>query len=450
MQTGFEAMLEILSNAIRGLLAAVAQLEDDAPERAVLGAIAERGEFRPSEDEALGFWFARFLTVRQSLWDLIGDAQTAVGKPLHAVDERGELRFLVIGYAAACLLVRIDRLLLFELAEHTLVQRKLNEAFPEYRIPRKQYTRIFSEFVDPIDALALRDAMLFVDEQREQLAQMSNDPHVGSIIERLPELETSLDPSKRAHLKRTSEYLSHSVRRRSVVSVERLLAGVLEGFGRAASEFCEREHKAVTDEIREELGSFLLPGDVIVTRHRVALTNLFFPGFWPHAALYVGTAEQRRNLGIEVDSDRRQRWQGNVCVLEALKDGVRLRPLSETLAVDCFVVLRPKIAAAGIRKAVERAVQHEGKPYNFDFNFFSSDRVVCTEVVYRAYDGLEDIVFPLKERGGRKTLSAEDLIDYALDSGHFAPVALFGTDRKAGPVRYRDLRAPLIASYRQT
>ena len=443
-------MLETLSNSIRGLLAAVVQLQDDAPGRTELAAIAARGEFRPSEDEAIGFWFARYLTVRQNLWGLIEDAQNAVGKPLHAIDEQGELRYLVIGYTAACLLVRIDRLLLFELAEHSLVQRKLNEAFPEYRIPRKQYTRIFSEFVDPIDALALRDAMRFVDEHREQLAQMSDDAYVGRVVRQLPELENSLDPSKRSHLKHTSEYVSHSVRRRGVVSVERLLAGVLEGFGRAASEFCDREHKAVTDEIREQLEGFLLPGDVIVTRHARALTNLFFPGFWPHAALYVGTAQQRQDLGIEVDPDRQKRWQGNISVLEALKDGVRLRPLSETLAVDSFVVLRPKIAATGIREAIERAVRHEGKPYNFDFNFFSSDRVVCTEVVYRAYDGLEDIAFPLKERGGRKTLSAEDLLDYALDSGHFAPVALFGTDRDAGPVRYRNLREPLMASYRRT
>ena len=443
-------MLETLSDSLRGLIEAVSQLQDDAPQPDELEAIARRGEFRPSEDEALGFWFARFLTVRQNLWELIEAAQNDVGKPLHSIDEEGELRYLVIGYAAACLLVRIDRLLLFELAEHTLVQRKLNEAFPEYRIPRKQYTRIFSEFVDPIDALALRDAMQFVDERRTRLAQMSKDPYVGSIVGRLPELESSLDPSKRAHLRHTSEYLSHSVRRRGVVSVERLLAGVLEGFGRAASEFCDRENKAVTSELREELGQFLLPGDVIVTRHARALTNLFFPGFWPHAALYVGTPGQRRSLGIDVDPDRLQRWQGNVCVLEALKDGVRLRPLSETLAVDSFVVLRPKLAATGIREAIERAVRHEGKPYNFDFNFFSSDRVVCTEVVYRAYDGLEDIAFPLMERGGRKTLSAEDLLDYALDSGRFAPVALFGTDGDSGPIRYRELREPVLASYRQT
>ena len=37
-----------------------------------------------------------------------------------------------------------------------------------------------------------------------------------------------------------------------------------------------------------------------------------------------------------------------------------------------------------------------------------------------------DISFPLSERAGRKTLSAEDLLDFGIDTGLFEPVALFG------------------------
>ena len=87
--------------------------------------------------------------------------------------------------------------------------------------------------------------------------------------------------------------------------------------------------------------------------------------------------------------------------------------------------------------------------YNFDFDFFNSDRIVCTEVVYRAYDGIETMQFPLSERAGRKTLSAEDLLDYALDSGQFAPIAIFGVEGCGGQiVTGDDVRQLLLDSYR--
>ena len=201
-------------------------------------------------------------------------------------------------------------------------------------------------------------------------------------------------------------------------------------------------------ELRDAV-AFLQPGDVLVTRHSIALTNLFMPGFWPHAALYIGTPEQRDALGVEAPAEKHALWGESICTLEALKDGVRLRPLSDTLSVDHFVVLRPQLPATTIRQAIERGVVHEGKMYNFDFDFFSSDRLVCTEVIYRSFDGLDDIHFPLKERAGRKTLSAEDLLDYALDAEAFEPVAIFGVNGCEADIVYGDaVRELVISSYR--
>ena len=89
--------------------------------------------------------------------------------------------------------------------------------------------------------------------------------------------------------------------------------------------------------------------------------------------------------------------------------------------------------------------------YNFDFDFFNSDRIVCTEVIYRAYDGLEDLAIPLCERAGRKTFSAEDLLDYALDTQAFSPVAIFGVKHCLESVRFGEgVDDALIASYRRS
>ncbi|MDJ0909152.1 MAG: YiiX/YebB-like N1pC/P60 family cysteine hydrolase [Woeseiaceae bacterium] len=442
-------MIKGFAITLRGLLDSAQSIESDVPSSERLQRIIERGVFRPSEDEAIGFWFARVLTTRDNLRRLIEDLTELVDKPTDRLGE-DELGLFLVGYAAACTLVRIDRLLLFRIATHTLIQRKLNEPFPEYRIPGGQYTAIYSWFVDHANAVAMLNAMRFAKKRRRQIRALEDDPDIGFIVRQLSELESSLNPSIRHYVRIAWEYVSHKWRRRGKAGAESLLAAILEGAGRAASEFSVKDNKRVTDEIRTEIADILEPGDVLVTRHAIALTNLFLPGFWPHAAFYIGTPEQRSALGVDVDEARADLWTGDVCTLEALKDGVRLRPLSETLSVDSFVVLRPAAQPATIRQAIERAVVHEGKQYNFDFDFFTSDRMVCTEVVYRAYDGIGDLRFPLQERGGRKTFSAEDLLDYALDSGVFEPKAIFGVLGCEDRIAFGDsVRELLIGSYRE-
>jgi len=428
--------LELLSETIRGLIEAAFDLGNDAPSKAELDAIISRGEFRPAEDEAIGFWFARFLSVRESLWAVIEDAQTILDELDSNTNKDIELRYFVLGYAAACVLIRIDRIVLFEVAHHSIVQRKLNEAFPEYRIPRKQYTGVFSAFVDQKNVLALRDAMRFYKKNRDKILNLSTDPLVGAIVDQLDQLETSLNPSKLSHLKRAWSYVSHKWRRRGVVSAKYVLAKVLEGVGRTASEIVEKNNKNVSDDVLASIANFLKPGDVIVTRHAKALTNLFIPGYWPHAALYVGPTD-RRDPALRV--------------LEARKDGVRLRALNDTLSVDALVVLRPTLNERHIKKALERAFTHEGKRYNFDFDFFNSDKVVCTELIYRAYDGIDEVHIPLRERAGRKILSAEDFLDFVLMSESFEPVAIFGVDGcRDTIVSGDDVTDLLISSYRKT
>jgi len=440
--------LQILCDTIKGLLEAADQLQNDAPPKSQLQSIISRGEFRPAEDEAIGFWFARFLTVRESLWLVIEDVLAVIETPTPAIEERSDLRYFLLGYAAVCILVRIDRLMLFEVAHHSVIQRKLNEAFPEYRIPRKQYTSIFSSLVDQKNVLAIRDAMKFAKKNRRKLLQLSADARIGFIASQLRELEASLNSSKLSHLKRAWSFVSHKWRRRGVVSASNILASVMEGVGRTASEFYAANNKSVSAEVLSEIGDFLRPGDVIVTRHAKALTNLFIPGFWPHSALYIGTAEQRKAAEIDIGPRIEQLWVGDICVLEARKDGVLLRPLSDTLSVDVFVVLRPKLTPVSIREAVGRAMLHQGKMYNFDFDFFNSDRIVCTELIYRSYDGLEGLQIPLSERAGRKTLTAEELLNFALDAKAFTPVAIFGVEGCESEIVYGDgVRALLERTY---
>ncbi len=415
-----------LVSTFNALLHASDQLQLEKPTPQLLKEIIDAGVVRPVDSEQLNFWFARYLTIRQELWDLINDCLEAGNRIAHGLTDEQVWSHFVIGYSAACLLIRNDQQFLFDVSNHSVLQRKFNEAVPEYRIPRKQYTEIFSAFVDGGDALRIYEAVHDAKRNRDMLEKLRDDDVVGALASRLPEFETWLDPSKRTYFQRLLSFLSHKWRRKSVVVLNNMLSSAVENVGRAASEIQLPLEKRVTPDICHEVGAFLQPGDVIVTRHDTAFTNLFLPGFWPHAALYVGTVQQRESIGITVDERISSAWTHDKCVLEALKDGVRFRPLERTLAVDNFLVLRPGLNQADLRVGIERVVLHEGKPYNYDFDFFGSERLVCSEVIYRAFDGLGKIKFPLLERAGRHTLSPEDIVEYAFNGDAMQVVGIYG------------------------
>ena len=96
-------------------------------------------------------------------------------------------------------------------------------------------------------------------------------------------------------------------------------------------------------------------------------------------------------------------------ILEAVPEGVRMTTLEHCIGVaDSAAVLRPRVTEEEVREAIARGFSHLGKSYDFDFDFFTSDRLVCTELVYRCYDGA--VKFPLVDVMGRRTLPPTELV----------------------------------------
>ena len=59
---------------------------------------------------------------------------------------------------------------------------------------------------------------------------------------------------------------------------------------------------------------------------------------------------------------------------------------------------------------------------------------MCTEVIYRAYQGIGQIEFELSQRAGRPSLSAEDILGLALSDRFFDVVALISGQYTQGKV----------------
>lgn len=425
---------QLLTNAHRAFTSLSDALEEfkrSKPEQSAIDAAIQRGYFIPEEDDFLWSMVSRYLTIRLGFWELIEEMSAHFSDDIYNVKNVNDWRYFLIGYASCCQAVSMARLLIDQLAKHKLVQRKINEGSLQNRIPRKVFTSIYESLSDTDNAIKMQYMMNFVDANRDYINTLNKDQHVADIVQNLPELEITLHPSQSKFIKLRLGYLWHSITRTFAVGKQTSSFFILEQAGRMIAEIGDHRNKRVTPEIQAKAHAILKPGDVIVTRHDLVASNLFLPGYWPHTALYIGTEQQRGELGIFLDEYIANKWIGEINVLEAKKDGVLFRPIAETLAVDEFVILRPQLSYESLAIALSRVCQHEGKGYNFDFDFFRSDQLVCTEVIYRAFDGLDTlnsngIEFKLIERAGRFSLSAEDILDMAMDDKGFKVVAAFG------------------------
>jgi hypothetical protein len=178
-----------------------------------------------------------------------------------------------------------------------------------------------------------------------------------------------------------------------------------------------------------QLHQLLRPGDILLIRAEKKLTSAILPGFWAHAALFVGGPCELESLGAARHpyvskhlADVGSQNKGLGCVIEAISPRVRIQPLHRTLFADHVLVIRPNLASEGIVGAICEAFGHVGKPYDFEFDFNVSTRIVCTELIYRCYHNHGSIAFPLTKRLGRYTLTGDDMARILLDA-HFAASA---------------------------
>ena len=187
------------------------------------------------------------------------------------------------------------------------------------------------------------------------------------------------------------------------------------------------------------------PGDVVVSRQNWFLSNIGLPGFWPHAQLYVGTAADLQkafdedpevNAWAKRQPEKAERfsqllerrypakWKayatgvdfqghGPIRVIESISEGVSFTAVEHAFGVDYLGVMRPRVSPLDKAKAIERAFKYQGRPYDFDFDFFSDATLVCTELVYKAYlPGAEQkgLALDLVDVAGRRTLPANEIV----------------------------------------
>jgi len=195
------------------------------------------------------------------------------------------------------------------------------------------------------------------------------------------------------------------------------------------------------EQIRE-MGRHLEPADILVARSNWYLSNAGLPGFWPHSELFIGTPDELR--AFAEDAEIRRHYAENTAydglldalqsrfptawsaynerdrtgevraVIEARSEGVIFTSLQDALGSDYAAAMRPVASKVARARAIEAAFSHWGKPYDFNFDFLTDQQLVCTELVYHAWQPgptRQGIDFDLVEVMGRTTLPVNTIVE---------------------------------------
>jgi len=432
----------------------VAQLGDYLPELKAQAlamfdpaAVAARGYITPSEELQVRQLQLSYWKTRNALFELVWD----IWRDIERIDRATPQQFLV-ALAAAALLVDAARFMRETFHRVDVVRRKLDEPDPVYGIPPRMYDDVQKSLTSPYHAWHLWQATRYYDQHHEEFRQAAAAEGTEPLVAIIDRLRDRLRPSlwlylrTRLHVRgrRTVRHIGRDVLGRGVYALQTAVGcGMAEVFVRPG------HAPSLPRDIRDQLIRLLRPGDVLVVRKEFAATNYFLPGYWPHAALFLGRPSDLAACGIADHEHVRPRvpklaaitpltgvlmpneahsWSDGAehpCVLEAMKDGVKIRSINSTLNSDSVVVIRPLLDATQVGCALAQALMHEGKAYDFDFDFCASHRLVCTEVIYRAYEGVAGVQFDLRRHVGRFALAASDLVRMALDQRYFELVAVY-------------------------
>jgi len=211
-------------------------------------------------------------------------------------------------------------------------------------------------------------------------------------------------------------------------------------FGNAAGIIVARRGKM--DELPKEKQSEIIanmqPLDILLEKAPFRLTDHLIPGYWSHVALWSGTENELRELGVwdelpMIYNEAKEKYhysgsgfqeaiRNGHMVIEALRPGVQINTLQHFLNIDDLGVLRFNgLTIENKRSYLLNAFSQIGKSYDFNFDVESKNEIVCSELIYISFDDLD---WNTSKTAGRYTISPDNVAQKLLDD-NMDPVLLY-------------------------
>lgn len=376
--------------------------------------------------------------LRNSLFKQALSHRSALYRVDDEIDDKARVTEIVIAMSAAVTLFENSKEMHLALDNNHLLRNKLNEGYPEFGIPEGFYDSSTMRSNNPEYRKTFNDAVrFFADNKSEIELQISqSSPSIRSLYS-----EVAQSPMIKG-LK------GGNVFKEIFTLPVKAAGGAVDLSGRGLNKIKFTSSKVVGNTmgiVRWRAGKLkddavmlknmlaqLQPGDILLEKTPFTLTDKSIPGHFGHAAIYIGTADQLREMnGLDlpiVQKNLAKITEGRG-VVEALRNGVQLNKLQDFMNVDDVAILRPKnLTLADRLEAVELALGNLGKKYDFNFDVNTTDTIVCSELVYIAYPQVD---FVTKNVLGSFAITPDDI---ALRAGATEAdplqLVLFGHDGK--------------------
>lgn len=354
------------------------------------------------------------------------------------LDDKTRVTEIVIAMAAAVTLFENSKEMHSTFDNNHLLRKKLNEGYPEFGIPEGFYDSSTMRSNNPEYRKAFVDAVHYFTDNKAaielQIAQ-SSDP-VKSLYQHIAQSDILFQIKGSSIFKEIIMLPVKAVGDAVNLSDRSLNTIKFTGskvVGNTMGAVRWREGKLKNDALMlKNMLAQLQPGDILLEKTPFTLTDKSIPGHFGHAAIYIGSAEQLRDLNaltLPIVQKNLAKINEGRGVVEALRNGVQLNKLQDFMNVDDVAILRPKnLSVADRLEAVKLALANLGKKYDFNFDVNTTDTIVCSELVYIAYPQVD---FVTKNVLGSFAITPDDI---ALRAGANdtdpLQLVLFGHDGK--------------------
>lgn len=213
----------------------------------------------------------------------------------------------------------------------------------------------------------------------------------------------------------------------------RAINGVSRSFGNFTGSYEERKGKLYHNKkIEKDIVKHLKSADILLEKTPFRLTDKMIPGYWGHAAIWIGNETELRALGIwehPLVRKYHKKIQTGHLIAESLREGTILSTMAHFLNIDDLAVLRYRKPLSKEEKAriIIIALRQIGKAYDFNYDVETTDKIVCSQLVYLAYT---HITWPTESILGRYTISPDNIAVKVTDEKKLTTILLYIDGKK--------------------